>query len=215
MIRLVLFVLFAAKVSALDRSSNLPILAKITPIDLSSGRQKQTFTAYVFLQQGTSANNYPYYSVCRQSNSSYDKVLISIDEKLSKILKAVSSQDKIQGKAEKKGETGKDETVKHNGNSNIQSDIFQCEGITCPDSANSCKVTETAIEPDYELIKKTISCLSKDNQVVKKEENEFKNPNKGSSLNAMRTYDRNQNKKGFEEEMDKFKKEMVDAFGVF
>lgn len=70
---------------------------------------------------------------------------------------------------------------------NVQSGVFQCEGVTCPENSTSCKITEAAIEPTYEEILKTVYCLSGENETLLKIENKIPNPNKGSSLNSSRT----------------------------
>lgn len=76
-------------------------------------------------------------------------------------------------------------------NDNVQSNVFQCEGLTCPDETQTCKITEQAIEPSYVDIQKTVFCLSSDNKVLLKKESKTKNPNKGSSLNNSRTFNKN------------------------
>lgn len=73
---------------------------------------------------------------------------------------------------------------------NVQSGVFQCEGVTCPQNADSCKITESAIEPTYEEILKTVYCLSGENETLLKIDRKSPNPKKGSSLNSSRTQQR-------------------------
>lgn len=74
---------------------------------------------------------------------------------------------------------------------NAQSGVFQCEGVTCPQDAVSCRITEIAIEPTYDEILKTVYCLSGENETLLKIDDKSPNPNKGSSLNSSRTQQRN------------------------
>ena len=76
-------------------------------------------------------------------------------------------------------------------NVNSQSGVFQCEGLTCPDETQSCKITEHATEPSYVDIVTTVFCLSSDNQVLLQKESTTPNPKKGSSLNNSRTISKN------------------------
>lgn len=76
-------------------------------------------------------------------------------------------------------------------NENVQSNIFQCEGVTCPSNSTNCKVVERSDEPRHEIIVTTVYCLD-DNQLVMKEETKSSaNPNKGSSVSNSRTFNRN------------------------
>lgn len=74
--------------------------------------------------------------------------------------------------------------------SNAQSGVFQCEGVTCPTETQTCKISESAIEPSYEEILKTVFCLSSTKEVLLKSEVKTTNPNKGSSLNSSRSLSR-------------------------
>lgn len=105
-------------------------------------------------------------------------------------------------------------------NVNNQSNIFQCEGVTCPTDADSCKVTEHAIEPDYEDIRKTVFCLSKNGQTLLKREETLPNPNMGSSLSSSRTHSKDdelemaaQMKDEFDEAIKDFKTKINHKFG--
>lgn len=100
------------------------------------------------------------------------------------------TNDKISKDKKKKI---KSPTVKTGKNTvNVQSNVFQCEGLTCPDEAQSCKITEHATEPDYVDIVKTVFCLSGDGQVLLKKESTTQNPTKGSSLNNSRMLSKNE-----------------------
>lgn len=126
-------------------------------------------------------------------------------------------------------------------NNNVQSNVFQCEGLTCPDETQTCKITEQAIEPSYVDIQKTILCLSNNNKVLLKKESKTRNPNPGSSLNSSRTFNKNEGGKmkdidmdfsnmnidtgnigsnfenmenEFEKAMEQFNRQMAKAFGT-
>lgn len=107
------------------------------------------------------------------------------------------------------GQAGKSKESKVNKpspNVNYQTNIFQCEGLTCPAETESCKVSERAIEPEYNEILKTVFCLSKDGKMLLKKEETFGNPNKGSSMSSTRTHSRNEELKMAAQMKDKFDK---------
>lgn len=186
----------------------IPILAKITPIDLGNGRQERTFSAYVYLESKSSAS-YPYYRIICQTESSSKAHKI-----FSKFLNASKTDSKNYAVNNNKSIPKINVEHQKSGMWNNQSNIFQCEGTKCPETASSCKVLEYAVEPKFEIIKKTVLCLNVD-EIVKREETESKNPKKGSSLNASRTYEKNEFNEKFETEMKKFEKDMTSTFGKF
>ena len=206
----------------------LPILAEITPIDKNNARIGETFSAYIYTDSNTSKKN-PIYSVLCQKNNSNDdfaKINESLDEinkKLEKIVRFLnprdSNQNQIKSSPKEDSENDEDDGFhSENSNSNVQSNIFQCESVSCPENATKCKVLENAIEPNYEKILKTVLCLSSENAIVHKEEKEMVNPNKGSSLNTSKTYNRDNNLSNnmdsdFKNEMDKFQMNMLNTFG--
>lgn len=127
-----------------------------------------------------------------------------------------------------------------NSNNNVQSNVFQCGGVTCPDESLTCKITEQAIEPSYAEIQETSFCMSSDNNVLLKGESKYPNPNVGSSMSNSKTFTRNEgsNNKGneigtninkvdagnvnanfesmeneFEKAMEQFNQQMTKAFG--
>lgn len=96
-------------------------------------------------------------------------------------------------------------------NRNVQSNVFQCEGVTCPQETQSCKIVESAIAPSYEEITKTVFCLSSNEQTLLKDEKTRKNPNKGSSLNSSRSISRQINS-AMQQKMKKIKKKARDDY---
>lgn len=106
-------------------------------------------------------------------------------------------------------------------NVNTQSQIFQCEGVTCPITTVSCKVVERSVEPKNEKVVKTVYCLNEHGNTIRQIEKRIMNPNKGSSLNSSRTHDSNKHaesskeKENFEVEMRNFQSQMNNAFGKF
>lgn len=207
----------------------LPVLAKITPIDSKNSQVGETVTGYVYLDSRP-PNNYPFYSVLCQKNMTGDyaqqigQALNDINLQLKSILEIISSNNINQDKEA----TAKDEddgfqpersvNILEDSNSNVQSNIFQCDGVTCPKDSASCKITQNAIEPSYEKIMKTVLCLSSENKVLYKQEKELANPKKGSSLNTSQTINRNSGQlqqsinNDFEREMEKFKLNMMNEF---
>jgi hypothetical protein len=76
-------------------------------------------------------------------------------------------------------------------NVNINSGgIFQCEGVTCPNDAVTCRVTINAIEPEYNELLTTVACLSSDNKVLHQAQSKSENPNKGIDHHVSRTHSR-------------------------
>lgn len=211
-----------------------PVLAKITPIDKKNYQIGETFSAYIYTNSKTPNKN-PIYSVLCQKNNSNDNFaqinesLDEINKKLGNIIRFLNSRDSIQNqiKSSSKEEKENTEDFEHdeddgfhseNSNSNVQSNIFQCDSVSCPENASKCRVLENSIEPNYEKILKTVLCLSSENKIVHKEEKEMMNPNKGSSLNTSKTYNRDNNHSNdmdsdFKKEMEKFQMSMQDTFG--
>lgn len=99
--------------------------------------------------------------------------------------------------------------IKVGPNSNLQINVFQCEGVTCPEQTESCRIVEHAVEPRYEEILMTVFCMS-NNNVLLKAENKYPNPKKGSSKESSRTVDRQSG-----DEIDReIEKTFAKAFGT-
>lgn len=94
-------------------------------------------------------------------------------------------------------------------NGNVQMHVFQCEGTTCPEEADSCKITEHAVEPRYEEILLTVFCM-KGEQILLKNQNKFDNPSR-SSKDSTRT----QNKMNGEEIQEGIKNQFESAMKNF
>jgi hypothetical protein len=98
----------------------------------------------------------PYHDFLRE----VAKALEEVQEKISIIAKLINLQS---SKKYPQSLQSNNKTV----NSNVQSNIFQCEGVTCPEETTSCKLTVNAIEPKYVKIKRTVFCLSSDSTETK------------------------------------------------
>lgn len=70
-------------------------------------------------------------------------------------------------------------------------DIFQCEGVTCPDDSVTCRITINAIEPEYDELLTTVACLSSDNKILQQAQTKSENPNKGIDHHVLQTHSRN------------------------
>lgn len=218
----------------------LPLLAKITPIDQSDSQVGGTFTSYIYLDS-IAPNSYPFYSVLCQKNFTKENNFEVLNQKindmtfkLNKILNLLNYDIKGENKFSERISSFKNKTrtkailkddadgfleeaLKNEiiGNS-VQKNIFQCEGVYCPENSESCKITQHAIEPSYEKVLKTVFCLGTDNKILLKAENEVMNPSK-SSLNTSKTVVRNQIQQNidekFQNEMENFKTSMLQTFG--
>lgn len=118
--------------------------------------------------------------------------------------------------------TGKEKESNKISTFNEQSKIFQCEGFTCPEQAESCKITDDALEPSYNEVIRTVLCLSKSQIVVSKSEKIMQNPKPGSSLHSSKTYSRDGGKEmmknmqnTFDKAFAKFKPGVFKNFGTF
>lgn len=106
-------------------------------------------------------------------------------------------------------------------NVNTQSDVFQCEGVTCPKTTVSCKVVEQSVEPTHEKLVKTVFCFNKQGSTIKQVEKKVVNPNKGYSMSSSRTHDSSsgptnpKQKEKFDSEMKNFDIQMNSAFRNF
>ena len=212
----------------------LPILARIIPIDQKNSQIGETFSAYIYTSSKTT-NKYPIYSVLCQKNVSSDNFaqisesLDEINKKLETIIGFLNIQDSNENKVKSSTKEEKENIENfendeddgfHSENSNLnsQSNIFQCDSVSCPENSTKCKVLENAIEPNYEKVLKSVLCLSSENKIVHKEEIEMLNPNKGSSLKVSKTYNRDNNLSNqmdidFKKEMEKFQMNMLNNFG--
>lgn len=90
--------------------------------------------------------------------------------------------------------------------------------MTCPHQTESCKITEHAKEPIYEEILITVYCFSENEEVLLEVENVIDNPNKGQSLNSVRTFDRhdevfNNIEEEFDDALKNFDFKLFDNFG--
>lgn len=74
-------------------------------------------------------------------------------------------------------------------NSNSQSNVFQCEGHTCPTGTDSCKVTTESIGPLHKKLKQTVDCILQENKILETFEREMDNPNKGHRLSISKLYE--------------------------
>lgn len=199
---------------------NSPLLAQITPVNENNDQISDVFTAYIY-PSSVSPLLYPYYSVlCQKEPNKYlnnsigdfKSHLEPLHEKikeLSEKMKALTnffnknatiSNEKLEKSTPQPIKSVKEDDRDDDGeqiedseqvSSNVQTKVLQCDGVTCPESATSCKITDHAIEPHYEEILRTVFCLSSNGDVLNEIEKKIPNPNKGSSLDSSKTVDRN------------------------
>jgi hypothetical protein len=100
--------------------------------------------------------------------------------------------------------------ISNGGNVNTNSNVMQCEGVTCPKGTVECKIVEKSNEPNHETITTTIYCMDGNQKTLKEEKNTKPNPQKGSSFNNSRTIGGNQNNELFQKMHD----EMDETFGA-
>lgn len=105
-------------------------------------------------------------------------------------------------------------------NVNVQSSVFQCGGKNCPNLSSSCKVVEHAVEPSYDEIVQSIFCMSKENEVLLKDESVVANPNRGSSHDSTKTFYKKNDEDirdivggGFNEDMKNMEMNLFKTFG--
>lgn len=225
---------------------NYPLLAQITPVNENNDQISDAFTAYIY-PSSVSPLLYPYYSVLCQkepnkySNSStgdFKSHLQPLHEKikeLSEKMKALSDffnknatilNEKLEKstpiknvKEDDKVNDGKQIEHSEQVSSNVQTNVLQCDGVTCPETATTCKITDHAIEPHYEEILRTVFCLSSTGDVLNKIEKKIPNPNKGSSLDSSRTVDRQDFHQAMQDEfnsaLENFDFKVFDKFKTF
>lgn len=250
--------------------SNVPVFAKIIPINTQNQQIGSSVTGYVYASEVPPYFLPNFIMPCKKettasatSEENLEPKILELMTNLEKLAKKVQTlaelfalQNKIQTIGAYEGETLQNtessatdttvstkrqesesttpeteeieetSTLREDGsttqaNVNTQSDVFQCEGFTCPKTTVSCKVAERSVEPTHEKIVKTVFCFNQLGNTIKQVEKKVANPKKGSSLNTSRTHDNNSNsenpkeKEVFESDMKKFQLQMNSAFGQF
>lgn len=242
--------------------SDMPVFAKIIPINFQNKQVGPSFTGYVYSSDVPSFRHQNYKTPCRKETEAntegsslkpqINELMTNLNElsrKVQTLAELFSLKNKIdatevyeldsqenndtstitdENKATlpeieiiERTETARMPETTTATNVNTQSQIFQCEGVTCPTATVSCKVVERSVEPTHEKVVKTVFCFDKHGNTIKQVEKRVMNPNKGSSLNSSRTHDNNSHagsskeKENFQTEMRNFHNQMNSAFGHF
>lgn len=249
-------------------SNNLPMLAKIIPINTQNQQIGPSVTGYVYSSEVSSYLLPSFILPCKKeaTASANDNLLEpkiqelmanleNLAKKVETLAEIFAVQNKIKAIQAFEGDTQenpeasstekmspvakesevttpkieeieepstfREENLTTEANVNSQSDVFQCEGVTCPKTTVSCKVTERSVEPTHEKLVKTVFCFNKQGITMKQVEKKVVNPKKGSSMNSSRTHGENSNlenskeKENFETDMKNFQSQMNSVFGHF
>ncbi|KAG5668910.1 hypothetical protein PVAND_016823 [Polypedilum vanderplanki] len=180
-------------------------LAYIVPLDAyGKGIPEYAYKGFVHI---ASKRSYPsYYEIYCPTPVSYNfnlhnyfnalnQKLNDINDKFGKVWK--ESDDEIQQNEEKHDDSTYISSVKEqiknfeknfNPNFNNQSNVFQCEGYTCPSGTSQCRVSISSIQPQNLMVRHNIFCMSTDDDVIDEFEKVEANPNKGSVVNISKTF---------------------------
>lgn len=64
-------------------------------------------------------------------------------------------------------------------NENVQKNVIQCEGVTCPEDTAFCQIARNSVAPLHKVVKVSIYCVSNDDSILDEDHREVENPDGG------------------------------------